>query len=170
MPLRRGSPTSAPRTALRIKTAPTRICPITVPRTNRIAMHVFRAVSLGCHLHAKFLPSWNMLVYRRERGWQFPLNNLESVLVRDFLLHSLICIIPRFVKSLSTKGFIFFYFYFILRGHRVCPPPGSYPLTVHLGTTQASISGVLCSVWAVFQWQGFVDVCEILALRVPISK
>lgn len=48
-----------------------------------------------------------------ERGDISPLNNLESVLlVRDFLLRALICIIPRLVKSLSSIGFIFIFISF----------------------------------------------------------
>lgn len=52
--------------------------------------------------------------------------------------------------------------------------PDSNPLTVYLGRSQASIAVVLSSMWAVFQWQDFVVVCEILCfwvfLRSPLSK
>lgn len=64
----------------------------------------------------------------------FPLNNLESVLVRDFLLQSLICIIPALSNPCQPTDL--FYFYFILAEQ--CTSADSHPLTVHLGTSHAS--------------------------------
>lgn len=96
----------------------------------------------------------------------FPLNNLESVPVRDFLLHSLICIIPALSNPCQPEDL--FDFYFVLRGH--CASPDSQPLAVHLGASQASITGALSSMWAVFRWQDFVLVCQTLVLRFPASK
>lgn len=86
----------------------------------------------------------------------FPLNNLESVLVRDFLLHSLICIIPALSNPCQPQDL--FYFYFILTEHCVCPPT---PCTLE---HHKQVAGVLSSMWAVFQWQIFCGrLCEILA-------
>lgn len=49
------------------KTASAHICLIT-PRTNWIAMHVFRPALQRCQLHAKILSSSNMFIYWRGEG------------------------------------------------------------------------------------------------------
>lgn len=72
-------------------------------------MHVFRASMQRCQLHAKCLSVSNMYSYVVGDRVTFPLNNLESVPVRDFLLRSLICSILAY-QVLVSLGI---YFHFI---------------------------------------------------------
>lgn len=94
-------------------------------------MRVFARVSRGCQLHAKYLPSWgkNCFAYWRERV-TFPQNNLESVLVRDFLLQSLICITPPLCQIPASQRiytFLLWLFYLLLAEY--CLFIDSHPCT-----------------------------------------
>lgn len=90
----------------------------------------------------------------------FPPNNLKSVLVRDFLLQPLICIIPALSNPCQSKDL--FLFYFLLTQHWMSPRPSRSQCTLE---HHNQVAGALSSLWAVFHWQDFLLVGQILSWR-----